>query len=102
MKYKTELGVEVELSHSDMKKIAGMVSPISGGAEHYRMKTEDLIASALRELREATGEYPENMDELFEFVSHHHLFGKDRAETHVMYNVLKLMYGYLQQMTHSA
>ena len=102
MKYKTELGAEVELSHSDMEKIAGMVKMPSGGPEHYRMKTEDLIAAAQKELRESTGDYPEDLSELFEFAVKHHLFGHTRAETHIMCNTLKLMYGLLQQMTHSA
>jgi hypothetical protein len=102
VKYKTDLGVEVELSHADMEKIAGMVKPTSGGAAMYRMKTEDLIANAQRELREATGDDPEDLGELYEFAVKHKLFGETRRETHIMCNTLKLMYGLLQQMTHSA
>lgn len=70
------------------------------GSQHYAAKTQEIMERAQRELREATGDYPENLAELFEFAVKHRLFG-GREDTHLMCNFFKLFYALLQEVTHS-
>lgn len=78
-----------------------------GSSEHklsaktvYAGKTRELMLEAQEELRELTGDYPENLKELYEFAVKHRLFG-GREDAHLMCNFLKVMYALLQEKTHA-
>lgn len=97
--YTLENGVKVHLSEKDIAAIAAMGSSV-GNAAYYRHKTEELAKHAANELREMTGDDPEDLKDMFEFAVQHKLFG-NRAETHKMCNFLKLLFAMLQKETHS-
>lgn len=70
-----------------------------GAAKHYAEKTHEVTIDAQKELREATGDYPEDLEELYEFAAKHELFG-DREDTHIMCNFMKVFFGLMQKETH--
>ena len=92
---KTADGQIVHLTDEEVKRIQMM------GGKHatYADTTHQLMLTAQNELREATGDYPEDWDELFEFAVKHALFG-DREDTHIMCNFFKVFYCLLQKNTH--
>lgn len=94
-----ENGVKVMLSPRDIETIAAMAKG-GGNSAHYKARTEELMKHAANELHEMTGDMPEDLKEMFEFAVHHKLFG-NRAETHIMCNFLKLLFGMLQAETHA-
>ena len=104
MKAHTLDGHEVEISMDEAKRIAGLFATHTGtapaGRMHYAAKTEELMKKAQEELKEQTGDFPETLEEAFEFAVKHKLFG-DRADTHIYCNFFKVMFALLQQHTHN-
>lgn len=89
-------GVHFEISNDEVKRIAKLGhSPATG----YAAKTHEVMMAAQQELREATGDYPEDLEELYEFAAKHELFG-DREDTHIMCNFMKVFFGLMQKETH--
>jgi hypothetical protein len=101
MKIRTTQGVEADVDPAEIKRHAEMMGMKMPGNEkaHYADLTQEVIKRAQNELREMTGDEPEDLKEMFEFAVKHKLFG-NRTETHLMCNFLKLFYGLMQQMTH--
>jgi hypothetical protein len=103
MKIHTITGHEMEIDDAEAKRIADYVRRNAEephtARESYAEKTAELTKDAMKELHEATGYRPKNLDELFEFAVEHDLFG-DREETHIYFNFFKVMYGLLQKETH--
>ena len=101
MQIKLSNGQSAEITMEEAERIYRELDKMEDGKRmSYRKKTEELMHDSQKELREATGDYPENMGEMFEFAVKHELFG-DREETHVMCNFMKLLYAMLQEETHS-
>lgn len=98
MKVHTTDGLEVEISVDEAKRIHGVMAG-HGNAEKYAAKTAAVLTAAQEELREVTGDFPENLKELYEFAVKHELFG-DREATHIVCNFLKVFYGLMQEKTH--
>ena len=71
-----------------------------GDAAHYAKKTEAILEQAQNELRELTGDYPEDLAELHAFAAKHELFG-DGEDTHVMCNFLRVFYCLMQKESHN-
>lgn len=70
-------------------------------AAHYAAETHNVMLRAQKELREATGDYPEDLDELYEFAAKHKLFG-NREDTHIMCNFMKVFFCLMQKKTHES
>lgn len=100
MQIKLTNGQPAEITADEAERIYRELEKMWDKKGSYQKKTEELMHNAQKELREATGDYPENMGEMFEFAVKHELFG-DREETHVMCNFMKLLYAMLQEETHS-
>lgn len=100
MQIKLSNGQSAEIPMDEAERIYRELEKMWDKKGSYQKKTEELMHTAQKELREATGDYPENMGEMFEFAVKHDLFG-DREDTHVMCNFLKLLYAMLQEETHS-
>lgn len=98
--YTLENGTKIHLSEKDVAGISAMGSTAGNSSAHYRHKTEELERHAANEIREMTGDHPEDLKDMFEFAVKHKLFG-NRTETHVMCNFLKLLFAMLQKETHS-
>ena len=97
---KTVDGLVVHLTEEEVKRLADHYWEHSGKtATHYAEKTHQIMLDAQSELREATGDFPEDRNELFEFAVKHKLFG-DREDTHIMCNFLKVFYALMQRETH--
>ena len=111
MRVKTITGEEVEIDMDQMKKVydevarrlqhAANAQPRNAAAENYAAKTHEIMEAAQNELREATGDYPEDLKELYEFAAKHQLFG-DREDTHIMCNFMKVFFCLMQKETHEA
>ena len=115
MKVKTIDGHEVEIDMDEAKHVHDVMAGnrsgsapehfrnlhTSPGANTYAAKTHEVMLDAQNELREATGDYPENLKELYEFAVKYKLFG-DREDTHIMCNFLKVFYCLIQKETHTA
>jgi hypothetical protein len=101
MKIRTTQGVEADVDPAEIKRHAEMMGMKMPGNEkaHYADLTQEVIKRAQNELREMTGDEPEDLKDMFEFAVKHKLFG-NRTETHLMCNFLKMFYGLMQQMTH--
>ena len=69
-------------------------------AQDYATKTQEIMRAAQKELREATGDYPEDLEELYEFAAKYELFG-DREDTHIICNFLKVFYCLMQKKSHT-
>lgn len=103
-------GSKVEVSTEEVKK-AAMALHLAGGASHhaqdhpggnaeiYAEKTHAVMVAAAKELREMTGDEPEDLNELYEFAAKHQLFG-NRDDTHVFFNFLKVFFCLMQKKTH--
>lgn len=87
----------VPLPYIEPKKSSGY--PWGLTSEKYAVLTHQMMVDAQNELREATKDYPENLEEIFDFAAKHELFG-DREDTHIMVNFLKVFYCLLQKETH--
>lgn len=99
-------GKPFEISSQELHRLISVAggghSPGDHPGEHaavYAEKTHKVMLSAQNELREETGDFPENQKELFEFAVKHGLFG-DREDTHIMINFLKVFFCMLQKETH--
>ena len=99
-------GVKFEISQVEHQRLVAlfklseaMHEPLGSNAAVYAAKTDEVLMDAQRELREATGDYPESLTELFDFAVLHELFG-DREDTHIMCNFLKVFYALMQRETH--
>ena len=107
MKVHTIDGKEVEITMDEAKRIHGVMSGKPEAevhkvpAEHYAATTNLIMQAAQKELREATGDYPEDLEELYEFAAKHRLFG-GRRDTHILCNFMKLFFCLMQQETHKA
>lgn len=94
-------GEKFVIHESEAERIAKLV----GGSHHkgspgvYARKTHEIMVMAQKELREATGDYPEDLGELYDFAVEHELFG-DREEAHTMCNFLKVFYCLMQKESH--
>lgn len=121
MKVTTIDGREVEISVAEAQKVHHTMSGHTGKteavplpyiesgkssgypwgipSEKYALITHQMLIDAQNELREATKDYPENLQEIFDFAAKHELFG-DREETHIVINFLKAFYCLLQKETH--
>ena len=99
-------GNKFEISPQELQRLISA----AGGAQHvalheggsqalYATLTHKLMLAAQNELREETGDFPENEKELYEFAVKHDLFG-DREDVHIMINFLKVFYCLLQKETH--
>lgn len=105
-------GHEVDVSPEEIRKAAAMVGTVTPAvplpfkewqpepARSYAENTHLIMVSAAKELREATGYSPKNLEELYEFAAKYELFG-DREDTHIMMNFLKLFYCLMQRETHT-
>lgn len=109
-------GVKFEITVKEQQRIAAMShlpetvnvphieKPAGHNAGHnaaaYAAETHLIMKAALKELREATGDYPEDLEELYEFAAKHELFG-DREDTHIMCNFLKVFYCLMQKESHT-
>ena len=93
-------GEKVMIPEAEAERIARLVG-MHGKSHHglYARKTHEVLERAQKELREATGDYPEDLGELYEFAVGHDLFG-DREDTHIMCNFLKVFYCLMQKETH--
>lgn len=101
MQIKLSNGQPGEITMEEAERVHRELEKMNGDKKgSYQKNTETLMHNAQKEIREATGDYPENMSELYEFAVKHELFG-DREDTHVMCNFLKLLYAMLQEETHS-
>lgn len=101
-------GNKFEISQHELQRL---VSAAGGGGMHntapsqesraalYADATEHMMKAAQNELREETGDYPEDFKELYEFAVKHDLFG-DREDVHIMVNYLKVFFCLLQKETH--
>lgn len=93
-------GEKFMIHESEAERIARLVgSHNRGNPALYARKTHEIMEKSQRELREATGDYPEDLDELYDFAVEHDLFG-DREETHIMCNFLKVFYCLMQRESH--
>ena len=101
MKIKTLQGTEADVDPAEIKRHAEMMGMKMPGSEkaQYADSTHEVISHAMNELREMTGDEPEDLKEMFEFAVEHRLFG-NRTDTHIMCNFLKLFHCYMQQETH--
>lgn len=108
MKVTTVDGKEVEIPMSEAHRVHQAMNGHIGKAEireehtpsaKYSALTHQLMKDAQKELREETGDLPEDLKELYEFAAKHELFG-DREDTHIMMNFLKVFYCLLQKETH--
>lgn len=98
-------GTAFEITKSEEERIAHQFmqkngSAKQGDAAHYAKKTEAILEQAQNELRELTGDYPEDLAELHAFAVKHELFG-DREDTHLMCNFLKVFYCLMQRESHN-
>lgn len=100
MKVKTIDGTEVEISMDEAKKVHAAMAGHTPRAEHYAALTEEIMKAAQEELREATGDFPEDLKELYEFAAKHELFG-NREGTHIFCNFFKVFYCLMQKKTHT-
>ena len=89
------------IHHEMAKQHAANAQPRNAAAESYAAKTHEIMEAAQNELREATGDYPEDLKELYEFAAKHKLFG-DREDTHIMCNFMKVFFCLMQKETHEA
>jgi hypothetical protein len=89
---------EAHRIHREME--ARTPQPHKGMSAQYATKTRELMRAAQVELDELTGDYPENMMELYDFAVKHELFG-DRDDTHLTINFFKVLYALLQGETHA-
>ena len=89
------------IHHEMAKQHAANAQPRNTAAENYAAKTHKIMEAAQNELREATGDYPEDLKELYEFAAKHKLFG-DREDTHIMCNFMKVFFCLMQEETHEA
>lgn len=108
MKVTTVDGKEVEIPMSEAHRVHQAMNGHTGKVEireehspsaKYSALTHQLMKDAQNELREATKDYPENLQEIFDFAVKHELFG-DREDTHIMMNFLMVFYCLLQKETH--
>lgn len=90
---------EERIAHMFMQKQGEKHVEPHGSPQFYAERTRAIMKAAQKELREATGDYPENLNELYEFAAKHELFG-DREETHIMCNFLKVFYCLMQRESH--
>ena len=97
---KTISGAIVEVDPAEIKRHAESMGMIMNKEKiHYAAKTEEVLKRAVNELREQTGDEPEDLKEMYEFAVEHKLFG-NRAETHIMCNFLKAFFAFMQKETH--
>lgn len=111
MQIKTTDGSMVEIDMEEARRIYHEVRKrmpaqrqehhIPGNAEGYAAKTHEVMTDAQKELRKATGDYPEDLEELYEFAAKHRLFG-GRRDTHIFCNFMKLFFCLMQKETHEA
>lgn len=85
---------EIMKAHHELNK-AKTAMP----SARYAAQTQKVVEDALDELQEMTGDYPEDMEELFEFAVKFDVFG-DREDTHLAFNFFKVFFGMLQEATH--
>lgn len=105
-------GQKFEITAKEQQRIAAMShlpetvnlphieQPAGHNAAAYAAETHLIMKAAQKELREATGDYPEDLEELYEFAAKHELFG-DREDTHIMCNFLKVFYCLMQKESHT-
>lgn len=98
---KTTSGTMVEVDPAEIKRHAEMMGMrmMTGDKIHYAAKTEEVLKRAVNELREQTGDEPEDLKEMYDFAVEHKLFG-NRYETHIMCNFLKAFFAFMQKETH--
>jgi hypothetical protein len=94
MKVHSVDGREFEISAEEIKRVAGM----HGSTAEHQNSTAAIMHAAQKELREATGDFPETLEELYEFAAVHRLFG-NRTYTHIMCNFLKVFFCMMAEKT---